>query len=53
MLVYFLNRNQNNTFVLFNLFKKNRGMNNGIGIKSVCCSVQVQFGLKNREFGYF
>ena len=53
MLVYFLIRNQNNTSDLFNLFEKNRGMNNGIGIKNVYCFVQVQFGLKNREIGYF
>ena len=53
MLVYFLNRNQNNTYDLSNLFEKNRGMNNGVGIKRVYCFVQVQFGLKNREFFYF
>ena len=46
MLVYFLIRNQNNTSVLFNLFEKNRGMNNGIGIKNVYFFVQVQFGLE-------
>ena len=44
MLVYFLNRNQNNTSVLFNLFEKNRGMNNGIGIKSVYCFDQFSLG---------
>ena len=46
MLVYFLIRNQNNTSVLFNLSEKNRGMNKEIGIKSIYCFVQVQFGLK-------
>ena len=54
MFVYFLIRNQNNTSVLFNLSKKNRGMNKEIGIKSIYCCVQAQFGLKkNREIGYF
>ena len=52
MLVYFLNRNQNNTSALSNLFEKNKGMNNGVGIKSVYCFVKVQSGLKNREIGY-
>ena len=46
MTVYFLIRNRNNTPVLFNLFEKNSGMNKGIGIKSIYCFVQVQFGLK-------
>ena len=46
-------RNQNNTSVLFNLFEKNRGMNKRIGIKSIYCFVQVQFGLKDRECRYF
>ena len=53
MLVYFLIRNQNNTSVLFNLSEKNRSMNKEIGIKSIYCFIQVQFGLKNREIGYF
>ena len=37
MRVYFLIRNQNNTPVLFNLSEKNRGMNKGMGIKSIYC----------------
>ena len=49
MLVYFLIRNQNNTYVLFNLSEKNRGMNKEIGIKSIYCCVQAQFGLKKTE----
>ena len=53
MLVYFLIRNQNNTSVLFNLFEKNRGMNKGIGIKSIYCFIQVLFGLKNEEICCF
>ena len=46
MLVYFMIRNQNNNVVPIKLFEKNRSMNNGIGIKSIHCFVQVQFGLK-------
>ena len=46
MLVYFLIRNQNNTSIMFNLSEKNRGMNKEIGIKSIYCCVQAQFGLK-------
>ena len=42
--------NLNNTSVLFNLSEKNRGMNKEIGIKSIYCFVQDQFGLKDREF---
>ena len=40
-------RNQSNTSVLFNLSEKNRGMNIEIGIKSIYCFVQIQFGWKN------
>ena len=49
MLVYFLIRNQNNTYVLFNLSEKNRCMNKEIGIKSIYCCVEAQFGLKKIE----
>ena len=37
-------RNQSNTFVLFNLSEKNRGVNKETGIKSIYCFVQIQFG---------
>ena len=40
-------RNQNNTYVLFNLSEKNRGMNKETGIKSICCDVHIQFRWKN------
>ena len=46
-------RNQSNTSVLFNLFEKNRGMNKETGIRSIYCFVQIQFGWKNREIGYY
>ena len=49
----FSDMNQNNTYVMFNLSEENIGMNKKIGIKSMYCFVQVQFGLKDREFGYF
>ena len=42
--ILFSVRNQNNTFFLFNLSKKNRGVNKEIGIKSIYCFVQIQFG---------
>ena len=47
MLVYFLIRNKNNTSVLFNLSKKNKGINKETGIKSISCFVQDQFGWRN------
>ena len=37
-------RNQSNTSVLFKLFGKNGGMNKETGIRSIYCSVQIQFG---------
>ena len=37
-------RNQSNSSVLINLSEKNRGMNKEIGIKSIYCFVQIQFG---------
>ena len=37
-------RNQSNTSVLFKLFGKNRDMNKEMGIRSIYCSVQIQFG---------
>ena len=40
-------RNQNNTYVLFNLSEKNRGMNKETGIKSIYCDDQIQFRRKN------
>ena len=49
MLVYFLIRIQNNTFVLFNYSEKIRRMNKEIRIKNIYCYIQVQFGLENRK----
>ena len=46
-------RNQSNTSVLFNLSEKNKGMNKETGIRSIYCFVQIQFGQKNREIGYY
>ena len=40
-------RNQNNTYVLFNLSEKNRNTNKETGIKSICCVVQIQVRWKN------
>ena len=37
-------RNQSNTYILFNIFEKNRGMNKETGIRSIYCFVQIQFG---------
>ena len=49
MLIYFLFRNLVNISVLFKLFGKNRGMNKETGIRSIYCSVQIQFGKKKIE----
>ena len=46
-------RNQNNTFILFNLSEKNRDMNKETGIKSIYCNVKIQFRWKNGEIGYY
>ena len=42
------------TFLFCSIYlKRMENMNKETGIKSMYCFVQVQFGLKNREIGYF
>ena len=42
------------TFLFCSIYlKRMENMNNETRTKSMYCFVQVQFGLKNREIGYF
>ena len=42
------------TFLFCSIYlKRMENMNKETGTKSMYCFVQVQFGLKNREIGYF
>ena len=53
MLVYFL-LGIKIIFLFCSIYlKRMENMKKETGIKSMYCFVQVQFGLKNREIGYF
>ena len=53
VLVYFLLESKI-TFLFCSIYlKRMENMNKETGTKSMYCFVQVQFGLKNREIGYF
>ena len=53
MLVYFL-LGIKIIILFYSIYlKRMENMNKETGIKSMYCFVQVQFGLKNREIGYF
>ena len=42
------------TFLLCSIYlKRMENMNKETGTKSMYCFVQVEFGVKNREIGYF